>query len=459
MDALLVNGDELELTPDPPWKWMVPPVRVKLNALPGHRMKSDGEYVIWETEILSAGLLAVGQMYSAPGFDAPGSVLSMTLTVTPGTMSATIKDVQQPVATVATSGTFVASVVPAMNPGTGVPDPVVVKTGTWSVATQVQNIALSGQPKAQSADGADDEAPLGGVGGANTSDVAPGESKDHYVAVELEDVDGNKLAQSVIRVLTPDGETHRRELTASGAARVDGIPVDGEATVVLLGALRTRIPKSNQHSIAFELKDENGFPVPGAEVECTFPDGSSQVKLLGPQGVWRIDALPEAGDCVFKVLRLTRPYGSGGAVPTGKSWLELELVDQDQCPVPDARYEVSLAGRLVCRGRLNEEGTARVSGLAPKPHDVVFPDYPVEGGAARMTPSSGSSGGEDWLELEVTDQAGNPVPNARYEVQVAPNDVRAGTADSDGIARVEGLPAGNYDIVFPDFAAAGNTQG
>ncbi len=40
MDALLVDGDEIELTPDPPWRWMVPPMRLKVNALPGHRMKA-----------------------------------------------------------------------------------------------------------------------------------------------------------------------------------------------------------------------------------------------------------------------------------------------------------------------------------------------------------------------------------------------------------------------------------
>ncbi len=69
MDALLVNGDEIELTPDPPWRWMAPPVKLKVSALPAHRIKAKGEYAIWESEILMAGLLGAGQMYAAPGFD------------------------------------------------------------------------------------------------------------------------------------------------------------------------------------------------------------------------------------------------------------------------------------------------------------------------------------------------------------------------------------------------------
>ena len=73
MDELLVNGDELELTPDPPWRWIAPPVKLKLTATPAHRMKAKGELTIWESEILMAGVQAAGQPYSAPGFDTPGT--------------------------------------------------------------------------------------------------------------------------------------------------------------------------------------------------------------------------------------------------------------------------------------------------------------------------------------------------------------------------------------------------
>lgn len=86
MDALLVDGDEIELTPDPPWMWMAP-VRLSVTALPGHKIKADGKFAIWDQEIIQAGLLAAGKMYTAPGFATPGSVITCTIIVIPATMS------------------------------------------------------------------------------------------------------------------------------------------------------------------------------------------------------------------------------------------------------------------------------------------------------------------------------------------------------------------------------------
>src|SRR5690606_35928023 len=135
-----------------------------------------GKFAIWESEILTAGLSAAGKMYTSPGFDAPGSVVSATLVVNPATMSQVYKDMKLPVATVATSGTFVAAVIPATNPSTGVPDPLVAKTGTWKVVTELQSVAKSGQPKAAAAE--DDEGKRKGVvaGGSSQGDAATNEN-------------------------------------------------------------------------------------------------------------------------------------------------------------------------------------------------------------------------------------------------------------------------------------------
>src|SRR5690606_34063309 len=83
--------------------------------------------------------------------------------------------------------------IPAVNPSTGAPDPLVAKTGTWKVVTEQQSVAKSGQPKAASAE--DDEGRSKGVaaGGANKSGAATAENKVHYVAVQLQDRDGNVL--------------------------------------------------------------------------------------------------------------------------------------------------------------------------------------------------------------------------------------------------------------------------
>ncbi|MEN9578086.1 MAG: hypothetical protein RJA70_1095 [Pseudomonadota bacterium] len=306
MDALMVTGDQIELTPDPPWKWMVPPVKVPVMG--AHRITSEGKSVIWETDIIAAGPLATGQLYSAPGFDVPGTVLSVVLNVTPGTMSEAVKDTNLEVATIATTGTFTAAVIPAINPSTGVPDPLITKTGTWAVVSQEQSASTSGKPKAKNQDG---------KSGAATSKGA-GKSLDvHFVAVEIEDHEGNKLGGQQVVIVSPDGIRNDRKLTAAGAARVDGIRVEGEATVHMLRFDRlqaaTRSGKAADW-IAFDVVDEEGQPLAGALVEVTTPDGEVIVAKTGPKGAVRIDGLKQVGDCDVKVtLAPASVAADGGA--------------------------------------------------------------------------------------------------------------------------------------------------
>lgn len=312
MDALLVNGDELELTPDPPWSWMAAPVKVKVTATPGHRMKAKGEFVIWEAEILAAGMLAVGQLYTAPGFDAPGTVLTVVLTVNPGTMSAAVKDVKLPVGTVKTTGTFVATVVPAVNPSTGSPDPVVVKTGTWAVASNVQKIASSAQPKAKANDDEQKHASGGAASGSNEANRSLSERRVHYVAAQFEDIDGNKLASHRVGVSTPDGQRVQRTLTANGATRIDGIASVGEAVARLLEMdLHPPVKQPAPPWVGLTLLDQDGLPIEGFDVEVTTPDGGKVVHTTGAKGAFRVNHLVAPGECSFQILGGAFPHASG----------------------------------------------------------------------------------------------------------------------------------------------------
>ncbi len=57
-----------------------------------------------------------------------------------------------------------------------------------------------------------------------------------------------------------------------------------------------------------------------------------------------------------------------------KSWIEIELVDEEGNPVPGERYEITLPdGKTVARGTLDENGFARVDGIAPGECKITFP--------------------------------------------------------------------------------------
>jgi len=58
-----------------------------------------------------------------------------------------------------------------------------------------------------------------------------------------------------------------------------------------------------------------------------------------------------------------------------KSWIEIELVDEDDNPIPGERYKVTLPdGKTVAEGTLDENGFARVDGIDPGNCKITFPN-------------------------------------------------------------------------------------
>ena len=54
-----------------------------------------------------------------------------------------------------------------------------------------------------------------------------------------------------------------------------------------------------------------------------------------------------------------------------------------------------------------------------------------------------------WVEIELTDDEGNPVPGETYEVALPDGTQRVGTLNEHGVAREEGIDPGNCEINFP----------
>ena len=57
-----------------------------------------------------------------------------------------------------------------------------------------------------------------------------------------------------------------------------------------------------------------------------------------------------------------------------KSWIEIELVDKKNKPVPGEAYRVTLPdGKTIAEGTLVEKGFARVAGINPGNCKITFP--------------------------------------------------------------------------------------
>lgn len=58
---------------------------------------------------------------------------------------------------------------------------------------------------------------------------------------------------------------------------------------------------------------------------------------------------------------------------------------------------------------------------------------------------------KDWIEITLSDEDGNPVPDEKYVLYLPDGSKRNGTLDSRGYAKEEGVAPGKIRIEFPDF--------
>ncbi len=56
------------------------------------------------------------------------------------------------------------------------------------------------------------------------------------------------------------------------------------------------------------------------------------------------------------------------------AWIEIELVGEDDKPIPGEKYEITLPDGSVASGTLDADGLARVEGFEPGQCKVSFPD-------------------------------------------------------------------------------------
>jgi len=71
---------------------------------------------------------------------------------------------------------------------------------------------------------------------------------------------------------------------------------------------------------------------------------------------------------------LARRAGQELSAKKVKTWIQIELVDQDGKPVPNEKYRLVLPDGTVQEGKLDENGQAGADGIDPGTCKVSFPD-------------------------------------------------------------------------------------
>ena len=75
------------------------------------------------------------------------------------------------------------------------------------------------------------------------------------------------------------------------------------------------------------------------------------------------------------------------------------------------------------------------------------PDVPR---VLRVIPEKAPAPELSFIEIALVDEDGEPVAGQSYELVLANGEVRRGSLDDQGAARIEGIPAGNCQVKFPD---------
>ena len=133
-------------------------------------------------------------------------------------------------------------------------------------------------------------------------------------------------------------------------------------------------------------------------------------------------------------------------------WIEIELIGEDDRPIPWEEYRVEFKQADPVRGLLDGCGWARIENIVePGPYQVVFPNVDKE--AAEYKGTAGQREGgcpKNWIEIELIGEDGQGIGYERFLVKRSAGDPIAGCLDANGFVRLEGLEdPGPYEVSFP----------
>jgi hypothetical protein len=92
-------------------------------------------------------------------------------------------------------------------------------------------------------------------------------------------------------------------------------------------------------------------------------------------------------------IQLCDVAGQAGDKLRLRSWIEVQLVGEDDSPIPNEAYEIRLPGGELVSGTLDDKGSVRLDGIPPGTCRVSFPELDKDAWTALATQPSGSGSG------------------------------------------------------------------
>lgn len=87
-------------------------------------------------------------------------------------------------------------------------------------------------------------------------------------------------------------------------------------------------------------------------------------------------------------VQLCKAAGEAGDKLRLRSWIEIQLIGEDDQPIPGVKYSIALPGGTIVSGKLDAQGMARVANIPAGMCKVSFPDLDKDAWTAVETQSS-----------------------------------------------------------------------
>jgi hypothetical protein len=115
----------------------------------------------------------------------------------------------------------------------------------------------------------------------------------------------------------------------------------------------------------------------GSPVDPAEPKKSEAADNADPGEVEKVKAeqrQTKSGKYGSEKVKPNKPPQTKEEKEQKQSWIEIELVDEEDNPVSGAHYKITLPDESVCEGSLDDKGFARVDGIEPGTCKITFPD-------------------------------------------------------------------------------------
>nr|MBN2276482.1 PAAR domain-containing protein [candidate division Zixibacteria bacterium] len=216
------------------------------------------------------------------------------------------------------------------------------------------------------------------------------------------------------------------------------------------------------HYIDAKVVDKGGKPIVGGKYRIKLPDGS---ETSGPlTGQVKKSGIDE-GNCDIALQAITKAAWSEKQAAVGdKVKLQVETAGvKSGTPatleifIRDANFADRMLDAIETKlkgDKIEEEWELKVDEKLLKINEskeeqggYSMPSYYFRAKIGDLLARSGILDYQDYIELKIKDDEGNPVKGAKYKVFLTNGAVRQGTLDDNGYAKVERVPPGQVRVV------------